>query len=127
MRISKKDRELIKQKYGGNCSYCGIALNGKWQVDHLKPILRNPDGTCKYPELHTFENFMPSCVSCNMDKKTYSIDIWRTMLYNKINLLNNNAQFTISKRYGLVIETNIDIIFYFERYEDERKDDKKGT
>jgi hypothetical protein len=37
MYISKKDRETIKQKYGGLCAYSGTPLEDDWQVDHIHP------------------------------------------------------------------------------------------
>lgn len=117
MRIKKSERELVKAKYGGCCAYCGIKLNGRWEVDHLKPIRRDQDGGCEYPERHTFDNFMPSCVSCNRDKNTYQLETWRSMLYNKVNVLNRDfTPYKIAKRYGLVVETDKEIVFYFEGY-----------
>ena len=38
--ISKKDRELIRQKFGGKCAYSGTILEDDWQVDHIKPLRR---------------------------------------------------------------------------------------
>ena len=37
MRISKKLREKIKNKYGGLCAYSGTPLEDDWQIDHIKP------------------------------------------------------------------------------------------
>ena len=41
MYISKKDREIIKNKFGGKCAYTGTELKEDWQVDHVKPVVRN--------------------------------------------------------------------------------------
>ena len=38
---SKKDREIIFNKYGGKCSYCGDPLQKGWHVDELLPVKRN--------------------------------------------------------------------------------------
>ncbi len=38
--MKKKDRELIYNKYGGRCAYCGVDLERKWQLDHIEPIVR---------------------------------------------------------------------------------------
>ena len=41
MKLSKKQREELKQKFGGHCAYCGIELGERWQADHLEPVERN--------------------------------------------------------------------------------------
>ena len=38
---SKKDRQIIYDKFGGHCSYCGCELQKGWHVDELLPIRRN--------------------------------------------------------------------------------------
>lgn len=40
MRVSKKDREIIFNKFGGRCSYCGDELQKGWHVDELLPVRR---------------------------------------------------------------------------------------
>lgn len=40
-RITKAEREIIKQKFGGKCAYSGTELKDDWQVDHFIPIIRN--------------------------------------------------------------------------------------
>ena len=35
MYISKKNKEIIKQKFGGKCAYTGKILSDDWQVDHM--------------------------------------------------------------------------------------------
>lgn len=37
---SKKDREIIFNKYGGCCAYCGDELQKGWHVDELLPVRR---------------------------------------------------------------------------------------
>lgn len=39
MYISKKNREIIKQKFDGICAYSGTPLEDDWQIDHLVPKL----------------------------------------------------------------------------------------
>ena len=41
MYISKKEREIVKNKFGGKCAYTGTELKDDWQVDHIKPVVRN--------------------------------------------------------------------------------------
>ena len=41
MYISKKNREIIKQKFNGKCAYSGTNLEPDWQVEHIKPVRRD--------------------------------------------------------------------------------------
>jgi 5-methylcytosine-specific restriction endonuclease McrA len=36
----KQQRELIFNKYGGKCAYCGVDLTKGWQVDEVEPVRR---------------------------------------------------------------------------------------
>lgn len=36
----EKGREIIFNKYGGRCAYCGCELKRNWHVDHLEPVKR---------------------------------------------------------------------------------------
>ena len=38
--MNKKDRQIVFDKCGGRCAYCGCELTGKWHVDHAEPIQR---------------------------------------------------------------------------------------
>lgn len=37
---SKKDRQIIFEKYNGHCAYCGCVLTKGWHVDELLPVKR---------------------------------------------------------------------------------------
>lgn len=126
MRLNKVQREDLKHKYGGHCAYCGETLGDKWDADHFIPIKRNwiiKNGKqvttdCINPENDCIANMMPSCKSCNNDKSSLSIESWRSMIANKIACLNrDSATYQKAKRYGLVVETNIEVVFYFEKCE----------
>jgi hypothetical protein len=39
--MKKTDRELIFNKYGGKCAYCGCELEKGWHTDHIEPIVRD--------------------------------------------------------------------------------------
>ena len=39
--MTKKDRQLIFDKYDGKCAYCGTELVKGWHVDHIQAIRRN--------------------------------------------------------------------------------------
>ena len=124
---SKKDREIIFNKYGGKCSYCGDPLQKGWHVDELLPVKRNHkydkdkqkfvwDGTYEHPERLNINNQMPSCPSCNINKHSGSIEEFRSLITGFMKHLNEiNTQYKIAKRYGLVKEEIKPIVFYFEQ------------
>lgn len=41
MKLSKKQREDIYNKYGGKCTYCGEQLEKGWHADHFHPVRRS--------------------------------------------------------------------------------------
>lgn len=130
MKLS--DRECIRQKYNNHCAYCGCILEKVFHVDHLEPIIREEGryevledgnrhfipsiGGMRYPDRDVVDNYMPSCPSCNIIKGQNSLEDFRSMIYNFIHSLNiRDTRYKFVKKYGLVIETNTPIKFYFER------------
>lgn len=140
MPINKKDREIIFNKYGGRCAYCGCELNKGWCVDHLEPIIRSShvkyesgkrvlneygqaaiEKYITHPEKDTIENMMPSCASCNNYKSTYGLELFRGQIGLLVERLNKTfTQYKIAKRFGLVVETKKQVEFYYELFELEK-------
>ncbi len=119
MKLNKQEREELKQKYDGRCTYCGDKLGKIFHIDHIIPIRRNEDGTCMNPHLDTYDNLTPSCPSCNRMKSSLPLESFRSLISNFVNSLNNQStQYKFAKRYGLVQETNQEVKFYFEKIED---------
>ncbi|WP_201595360.1 HNH endonuclease [Psychrobacter vallis] len=125
MSLTKAQRAELKNKYDGRCSYCGVELSTRWQADHFVPIVRNwitLNGKklytdCVNPENDCIENMMPSCGPCNNDKSSLSLEDWREAIKHKVFTLNNSHPiYQKAKRYGLVVETDIDVVFWFEKY-----------
>lgn len=121
----KKTRELVFEKYNGRCAYCGCELKKGWHVDEIEPVRRNWDiidgkrvfnGKYEHPERFHIDNQNPACASCNINKHSMSLEEFRNLISGFMKHLNEvSTQFKIAKRYGLVAETNIDVVFYFER------------
>jgi 5-methylcytosine-specific restriction endonuclease McrA len=41
MKLTPKQREELRQKFGGRCAYCGDPLPDKgWHADHVEPVER---------------------------------------------------------------------------------------
>jgi 5-methylcytosine-specific restriction endonuclease McrA len=70
MPYTNGEVNLVYDRTGGRCFYCGIQLSfrnygaigkkGAWEVDHFIPIASNG--------AHQLYNWVPACVSCNTEK-----------------------------------------------------------
>lgn len=128
--MNKKDRQIVFNKFGGNCAYCGCELQKGWHVDHINPIRRNEsdeniERMNKLRKIpinrgeNTIENYNPACRQCNIWKSTYSIEQFRKEVSEQIGRLNNySANYRNAKRFGLIEETGISVEFYFETFKD---------
>lgn len=134
----KQTRQLIYQKFGGRCAYCGEELNGKFHVDEVEPCCRSweyvkdengkriydsdrRDWKMKlvylYPERLHVDNQFPACASCNINKHSDSVEGFRKLIQGFMKHLNQvSTQYKIAKRYGLVKEDIKPVVFYFETY-----------
>ena len=114
--MTKKERELIFNKYNGKCAYCGCELKKGFHVDHIEPIVRNwLNGTCEKPENENLQNYNPSCPSCNIQKNSYTLEQFRENIKQFVNSLNQySTQYKFAKKYGLVSENDIEVKFHFE-------------
>jgi 5-methylcytosine-specific restriction endonuclease McrA len=133
VKVNKKERQIIFEKYDGKCSYCGQELKKGWHTDHIEPIVRdshwNRDkgryeatGSCRKPENETLENYNPSCASCNIQKNSYTLEQFRHNIERYVISLNSySTQYKIAKRYGLICENDIKVEFYFEKIQNENK------
>ena len=81
MYISKKDREIIKGKYGGKCAYTGTDLLPDWQVDHVKPLIRNWwTNTVLEEENNNPDNMVPCQRVVNHYKGSLDLEAFRKWL-----------------------------------------------
>jgi len=117
----KEERKLLFNKYGGKCAYCGEDLPIKgWHADHIIAVRRNKRKWAtgmKNVHLDILENKNPSCASCNINKHKMTIEEFRKQIKGFINSLNKRiTQYKIAKRYGLVTETDTEVVFWFEKY-----------
>jgi 5-methylcytosine-specific restriction endonuclease McrA len=109
-------RDLIFKKYNGRCAYCGVKITrDTFHVDHITPLKRNSYPPQNISTLNKIENYNPSCVLCNTSKNSFTVDEWRTELFNKMKILNRGTKYTLLKRFGLVKEVIKPIVFYFEK------------
>jgi 5-methylcytosine-specific restriction endonuclease McrA len=117
MRVSKKEREKIKNLFGGKCAYCGTELGEKYHLDHIKPIRRNWwEDTSISPENDVSENLYPACIPCNLNKGSLSPEDWRKKIthYRDVQLLRDSHVARHLNRFGIINFNPDDVVFYFE-------------
>lgn len=127
---TKKQREIIFNKFGGKCAYCGEDLVKGWHVDEIEPVRRNhkwnrekrkfeidKNNPMMHPERLHIDNQNPSCASCNINKHGDSLEDFRKLISGFINSLNRDStQYKIAKRYGLIKEDIKPVVFYYETF-----------
>ena len=129
MKLSKRQRESLKGKFLSRCAYCGDDLGTRWHADQLEPVQRRttsqrgkgfvPTGMVDWPERDCFENLMPACPPCNIDKHTMSLEGWRQKLENGPLVLHRNSPtYRHSIRFSLLAETGAAVVFHFEKQSD---------
>jgi len=130
MYISKKNREIIKQKFGGRCAYSGTILEDDWQVDHVEPLIRNWwNNTAENSDAHNIDNMFPVQKIINHYKGSLDLETFRTWflggLHNRINKPKNPRTEKSIKRkeyinkvasyFDITEEKPFDGLFYFEK------------
>ena len=87
MYISKKDREFIKQKFGGKCAYSGTELEPDWQVDHIIPVVRNWwTNTAMFEDAHNLDNMVPVQKLINHYKGSIRLEEFRSWLLGGLHI-----------------------------------------
>lgn len=121
MKLSKAEREQVRQKFGGRCAYCGCDLPDRWHADHVEPVKRGCGSywsgkPAMYMENHRIDNILPSCPPCNINKASMSLEVWREWIGMHVASLHRySSNYRIAKAFGLIQETGAPVIFYFER------------
>lgn len=124
MSISKATRIKVYEKYGGHCAYCGCELAYKdMQVDHFVPLhgyFQNGSDEIR--------NLMPSCRTCNHYKRANPLELWRIFIQEiPLKLRETNYIYKVGLKYGLIVEQEHPVEFYYERVERELAESKKES
>lgn len=120
MKLSKKQREQLKQKFGGRCAYCGCELGAKFHADHIEAVLRNigKDYAMDRPENDTIGNLFPSCAPCNLYKMSDSLEGFRKRIATQVEVTRRASRsYRTAEAFGLVSATGNPVMFWFERYQ----------
>lgn len=115
MSIPKRIRELIYEKCGGHCAYCGKEIAYRnMQVDHIHPQYKGGSDD--------INNLLPACRACNFRKGTLSVEQFRREIIDQCNsLFERSFQARMSQDYGLIERVNKPIVFYFEKMNPEKE------
>ncbi len=109
--IPKKLREQVYNKYNGHCAYCGCELEIKdMQIDHIKCFNFHGDNL-------DIDKLNPSCRACNYYKDTYDLERFRFELGKLKERLQKVFIYKLAIKHGIVIETDKQIEFYYEKVE----------
>ncbi|WP_275347662.1 HNH endonuclease [Xenorhabdus bovienii] len=129
LKLTKKQRAVIREKFGGRCAYCGHELPATgWHADHAEPIMRYGAGQCNYPENDTIENMMPACRSCNIYKHSADIETFRRVITRELqNSINRTQCLRTGQRLGILKLDTAPIVFWFETYTENVGNEKTGT
>lgn len=126
MKLTKAQRHTLFAMFDGRCAYCGEPLGDRWHADHVLPVERKltfhrgrglvATGELHRPENDRFENLMPACPPCNIDKHSSPLEAWREKLARSLEVLaRNQPTYRHARRFGLLCETPQPVVFYFER------------
>jgi 5-methylcytosine-specific restriction endonuclease McrA len=136
MHISKKTREIVRQKFEGKCAYSGTELEDDWQVDHVKPVVRNwfSKGAV-FEKEHHIDNMFPCQKIVNHYKGSLDLETFRTWFLGGLNerlkkLPKNPKAEKSAKRkayllkvasyFGITENKPFDGVFYFEKLMQQR-------
>lgn len=131
MAVSKKNREIIKNKFGGKCAYSGTELEPDWQIDHIKPVIRDCfSGTMLFKKDDCLDNMVPCQKLINHYKNSNTVDVFKTWLlgglHKRLAKLPKNPKTEKSKKrkayllkvasyFGITETTPFSGKFYFEK------------
>lgn len=134
MALTKKQRAVLREKFGGRCAYCGCGLPEKgWHADHVEAVLRKWEfgelqsngirrtvatGEHFRPENDAIENLFPACASCNLFKATFTVESFRQEITKQADRARAySVNFRTAERFGLVEVNDKPVVFWFEQYQ----------
>jgi 5-methylcytosine-specific restriction endonuclease McrA len=128
IKLSPKEREHIRMMFGGRCAYCGRELPEKgWHADHVKaiyrgwPTLPDPNGLLPGRGEDMIENLVPACAVCNLFKSVYDLETWREEIAKQVERARKkSSNYRFAEAFGLVAETGKPVVFWFEKWKEEK-------
>lgn len=115
MKLTPKQREVLRMKFGGYCAYCGCELTDKWHADHQSPVIRC-NGKMVNSSMDVLENLVPACHACNLHKHCSSLEDYRRIIDDGRREFLRSGKGKALVRMGLVEMKPNPVVFWFERY-----------
>lgn len=117
MKLTPKQRTVLRMKFGGRCAYCGCELTDKWHADHQKPVIRF-NGKMLNPAMDVLVNLVPACHACNLHKHCSSLEDYRRIIDDGRREFLRSGKGKALVRMGLVAMKEDPVVFWFERYQE---------
>lgn len=139
MRISKKLRQEVYEKYNGLCAYTGQPLEDDWQVDHVTSKIKHTWDTYykggdidsikeELKKVHDIENLLPACRIINHYKRSLDLEGFRrymTDFHKRLKKLpkktnvprtqkRKDYMYRVASLFGITEEQPFCGVFYFE-------------
>lgn len=136
MKLSKKIRQQVRDKYGGKCAYTGQPLGEDWQVDHVNSQYQHAyyyTGEEDYNEYtkkcHHVDNLLPALRIVNHYKRTKNLEQFRRYLtdfHKRLSKLPKTTRVPATERrikymnavadaFGITVDKPFSGNFWFER------------
>ncbi|MGP3122693.1 HNH endonuclease [Serratia nevei] len=133
-KLTKAQRTVLREKFGGRCAYCGCELPEKgWHADHLEPVMREFEqdmaaaekglfklkatGKVLHESRDAIENLNPACAPCNLFKTTFSLETFREQIAAQAERARAySVNFRTAERFGLIEVKPAPVVFWFERH-----------
>lgn len=114
MGLLLRDRQVIWNKFGQRCAYCGKKLEYKdMQVDHIIPKSWKRRG---YRNLNRMDNLNPSCARCNLYKRKRDLKGFRQLMCTLHKRLEAHFINKVGVDFGMLSITPFDGKFFFEKF-----------
>jgi len=127
MKVSEKTRKRVANRYNGKCAFCGCELGKGWHIWDIKPIVSAVGEDGCITKINTEEeNLMAACKSCGslrIRSTSHKMDIeeFRKEVLLSFEFLRTGGitatSYGRSIRFGLIVETQKPVVFYFETIE----------
>lgn len=123
--FTKKERQLVYEKCGGHCAYCGCELELKdMQIDHIVSVGWSSYGGEESKRLiaegkmNEIDNLLPACRQCNYYKGMSDLEGFRSRLKDTLwSTSTDTFQARLAMKYGMIVKHEWDGKFYFEQKE----------
>ena len=119
MKLTKAQRQTLKNRFGGHCAYCGNELGDRFHADHTEAVYRDKwyEGGMLKPQNNVLEKLFPACAPCNLFKSVFSIEQFRHEIQRQTERARiTSVNFRTAERFGLVRVEARPVVFYFEQF-----------